>query len=130
MDDVIRSMKPTKEWPLNSLVVKDGYGEGGGLQLVAVMEKRGDGWYWAEFRVTRAGRRLLPLLLAAACQGRPDSGPDDGGPPAPDQAAPPPDLAPAATEAEARALAQLLALRSPPAPTTAVARGGSHGPSS
>jgi hypothetical protein len=50
MDDVIKSKKPTKEWPLDSLVVKEGYAsDGTTLGLIAVMEKRGDGWYWAEY---------------------------------------------------------------------------------
>jgi hypothetical protein len=36
------------EWPEDSLIVKDGY-DGKMLDLVAVMEKRSDGWYWAEY---------------------------------------------------------------------------------
>lgn len=38
-----------EEWPVGSIVAKDGYDEGGGLELVAAMEKRDDGWYWAEW---------------------------------------------------------------------------------
>lgn len=38
-----------KEWPVGSIVVKDGYTEGGELDLVAIMEKREGGWYWAEY---------------------------------------------------------------------------------
>lgn len=38
------------EWPLGSLVVKDGYsGNSDSLSIVAVMEKRQDGWYFAEY---------------------------------------------------------------------------------
>jgi hypothetical protein len=36
------------EWPVGSIVVKDGFA-GGDLELIAVMEKREDGWYWAEY---------------------------------------------------------------------------------
>ena len=35
-------------WPEGSIVVKDGW-DGSDLELIAIMEKRGDGWYWAEF---------------------------------------------------------------------------------
>jgi hypothetical protein len=34
-------------WPTGSLIVKDGFD--GELELVAAMEKRQDGWYWAEW---------------------------------------------------------------------------------
>lgn len=37
------------EWPVGSIVVKDGYTDDGELELVAVMEKREAGWYWAEY---------------------------------------------------------------------------------
>ena len=35
-------------WPEGSLIVKDGF-DGADLELVAVMEKRANGWYWAEY---------------------------------------------------------------------------------
>ncbi len=35
-------------WPEGSLIVKEGY-NGADLHLVAAMEKRSDGWYWAEW---------------------------------------------------------------------------------
>jgi len=35
-------------WPEGSLIVKDGF-DGDELSLVAAMEKRADGWYWAEW---------------------------------------------------------------------------------
>lgn len=38
----------SEEWPLGSIVVKDGFA-GGDLELIAIMEKRQDGWYWAEY---------------------------------------------------------------------------------
>jgi hypothetical protein len=40
--------EPLDEWPTGSLIVKDGFA-GSRLDLVAVMEKREDGWFWAEY---------------------------------------------------------------------------------
>jgi hypothetical protein len=40
--------EPLTRWPLGSIVVKDGW-DGSDLELIAIMEKRDDGWYWAEF---------------------------------------------------------------------------------
>jgi hypothetical protein len=39
----------TTEWPVGSIIVKDGYTDAGELSLTALMEKRDDGWYWAEY---------------------------------------------------------------------------------
>ncbi len=36
------------EWPLGSWIIKDGY-DGDTLELVATMEKREAGWFWAEY---------------------------------------------------------------------------------
>jgi hypothetical protein len=40
--------KPLAEWPEGSVIVKDGW-DGSDLELIAVMQKRADGWFWAEF---------------------------------------------------------------------------------
>ena len=37
-----------REWPVGSIVVKEGF-RGSSRKLVAVMEKRADGWFWAEY---------------------------------------------------------------------------------
>jgi hypothetical protein len=37
------------EWPVGSIIAKDGYTEDGELALTALMEKREDGWFWAEY---------------------------------------------------------------------------------
>jgi hypothetical protein len=37
------------EWPEGSIIVKDGYTDDGELALVAIMEKRASGWFWAEY---------------------------------------------------------------------------------
>lgn len=38
-------------WPEGSIIVKDAWNDADGedLRFVAIMEKRGDVWYWAEF---------------------------------------------------------------------------------
>jgi hypothetical protein len=41
-------MDSLNTWPLGSLIVKDGF-DGNDLELIAVMEKRPDGWFWAEY---------------------------------------------------------------------------------
>jgi hypothetical protein len=35
-------------WPVGSIIAKDGW-DGSDLELIALMEKRTDGWYWAEY---------------------------------------------------------------------------------
>jgi hypothetical protein len=35
-------------WPEGSIIVKEGF-DGSDLELIAVMEKRADGWFWAEY---------------------------------------------------------------------------------
>src|SRR5262249_36933858 len=35
-------------WPVGSTIVKEGF-DGDARSLVAIMEKRADGWYWAEY---------------------------------------------------------------------------------
>ncbi len=40
---------PITEWPEGSLIVKDGYDSDNALDLIAAMEKRADGWFWAEW---------------------------------------------------------------------------------
>lgn len=40
--------EPLSLWPLGSMIVKDGW-DGSELEHIALMEKRADGWFWAEF---------------------------------------------------------------------------------
>jgi hypothetical protein len=40
---------PIDRWTIGSLLVKDGYTDDGELELVALMHKRDDGWFWAEY---------------------------------------------------------------------------------
>jgi len=46
--DALAKGEPLEAWPNGSLIVKDGFDDGD-LDLVAVMEKRLTGWYWAEY---------------------------------------------------------------------------------
>jgi hypothetical protein len=46
--EVLAVGEPRSHWPEGSIVVKDGY-DGSELELIAIMEKRKNGWYWAEF---------------------------------------------------------------------------------
>jgi hypothetical protein len=46
--DVLAAGQPITSWPLSSLIVKDGF-SGGDPDLVAAMEKRDGGWFWAEW---------------------------------------------------------------------------------
>jgi hypothetical protein len=46
--EVLGSGKHESSWPVGSVIVKDGF-DGAALELTSVMEKRADGWYWAEF---------------------------------------------------------------------------------
>lgn len=43
-----RTELPVSEWPVGSIIVKEGY-SGSTRSQVAVMEKRDNGWFWAEY---------------------------------------------------------------------------------
>ena len=44
----LAAQAPLDTWPVGSTIVKDGF-DGNKLDLVAVMDKRADGWFWAEY---------------------------------------------------------------------------------
>lgn len=46
--DALANETGLTEWPLGSIIVKDGFDDGD-LDLIAIMEKREDGWFWAEY---------------------------------------------------------------------------------
>jgi hypothetical protein len=46
--EVLALGEPLTSWPVGSIIVKDGF-DGDELELIAVMEKRADGWFWAEY---------------------------------------------------------------------------------
>ncbi len=45
----LQRTSPITQWPVGSLVVKESFSDEDTRSLVAVMEKRADGWYWAEY---------------------------------------------------------------------------------
>lgn len=47
--DALAADEALSEWPKGSIIVKDGYTDDGELALIALMEKRDDGWFWAEY---------------------------------------------------------------------------------
>lgn len=47
--DALSADEPLTNWPEGSLIVKDGYTDDGERELVAVMDKRSDGWFYAEY---------------------------------------------------------------------------------
>lgn len=48
MADALDGPEPVKDWPVGSIVVKEGF-SGDDRKIVAIMEKRGpDDWYWVE----------------------------------------------------------------------------------
>lgn len=48
VSEVLSAGRSEPGWPVGSLIVKDGWSDDE-LELVAVMEKRSQGWYWAEY---------------------------------------------------------------------------------
>ncbi len=46
--DALEHETALTEWPIGSTIVKDGF-DGGDLELIAIMDKREDGWFWAEY---------------------------------------------------------------------------------
>lgn len=67
---------PLTQWPEGSIIVKDGWtaASGGDLEYISFMERRSDGWFWAEYR---KGRRLVSAgLNDKTCTGCHASGAD------------------------------------------------------
>lgn len=47
MGKALDGPEPVSQWPEGSIVVKEGF-SGGDRKIVAIMEKRADGWHWIE----------------------------------------------------------------------------------
>jgi hypothetical protein len=58
---------PLSAWPLGSLVVKNGFDDAGDLELVAAMEKRDDGWFWAEWDAEGSAKYSGQPELCTGC---------------------------------------------------------------
>lgn len=63
---------PLTEWPVGSLIVKDGY-SGAEVSVVAAMEKREAGWYWAEWSSDGTAKYSGEPEICTGCH---DSGSD------------------------------------------------------
>jgi hypothetical protein len=52
IEDALAAGEPLDAWPEGSSVVKDGWdsASGGELKYLAFMERRDEGWFWAEYR--------------------------------------------------------------------------------
>lgn len=48
VSETLASDESIGAWPEGSTIVKDGF-DGSELELIAIMDKRNDGWYWAEY---------------------------------------------------------------------------------
>lgn len=72
MDAAITSGAST--WPVGSLIVKDGW-SGSTHKLVALMEKRDSGWYWAEYDADEGGEATYSGS-PSVCTGCHESGKD------------------------------------------------------
>jgi hypothetical protein len=48
VSDALTAGEAIEAWPTGSIIVKDGF-DGSDLELVAAMEKRDAGWFWAEW---------------------------------------------------------------------------------
>jgi hypothetical protein len=48
VQEVLSTDASATSWLEGSIIVKDGF-SGSDLELIAIMEKRSDGWYWAEY---------------------------------------------------------------------------------
>ncbi len=64
VENALNASEPISEWPVGSLIVKDGFEDDNSLDLIAAMEKRDDGWFWAEW--------LDPPDSDSAFSGKPD----------------------------------------------------------
>jgi hypothetical protein len=56
----------SKEWPIGSLIIKDALA-GGEVSEVSAMEKRSDGWYWAEWSLDGAAKYSGKPGLCTGC---------------------------------------------------------------
>ena len=75
LTDALASGETLSEWPVGSLIVKDGFNNDGELDLVAVMDKRDTGWFWAEYTEFETGDALFSGS-PGICTGCHESGAD------------------------------------------------------
>jgi hypothetical protein len=59
---------PITSWPKASIIVKEGF-DGDKLSVTAMMEKRSDGWYWAELDASGAPMASGHPSVCTDCHG-------------------------------------------------------------
>jgi hypothetical protein len=76
MQEAIEANEPIDRWPEGSIIVKDGWSaqEGGDYEFLSFMERRSDGWFWAEYN--DRGRLVSAGLDDSTCTGCHESGDD------------------------------------------------------
>jgi hypothetical protein len=68
MAEALAAGEALTEWPEGSIIVKDGF-EGESPHLVAIMEKREDGWFWAEYKPSGKPKFSGSPKLCTDCHG-------------------------------------------------------------
>lgn len=76
VEDAVAAGEALDRWPEGSLVVKDGWGDADGTdhEYLAFMERRSDGWFWAEY--DDDGRLVSAGLDDSTCAGCHEAGQD------------------------------------------------------
>jgi hypothetical protein len=74
--EALAAGEPLGAWPLDSLIVKDGFDGDGDLDLIAAMEKREGGWFWVEYTDPSAGGEAKYSGEPGICIDCHDSGSD------------------------------------------------------
>jgi hypothetical protein len=69
--EALAAAEPLKAWPEGSIIAKDGYEDGEATQLAA-MEKRADGWFWAEWDADGESKYSGSPELCTDCHGSGD----------------------------------------------------------
>jgi hypothetical protein len=69
VEDALAAGDAIERWPEGAIIVKDGWGDATGTdyEYLAFMERRSDGWFWAEYR--GSGRLVSAGLNDSTCAG-------------------------------------------------------------
>lgn len=59
-------------WPVGSIIVKDGYASSGELEVIALLSKEEEGWFWAEYDATGAPLYSGAPAVCTGCHGSGD----------------------------------------------------------
>lgn len=69
VEEALEDGRALERWPEGALIVKDGWADAAGseYEYLALMERREDGWFWAEYRGN--GRLVSAGLNDSTCAG-------------------------------------------------------------